>query len=369
MADYPADWSGLDVILAHDWLTGMRGGERVLELLCDGFDDARIYTLIHKSTAVSDVINSHPITTSALQRLPGVAGYYRYLLPFMPAAIERIRTRPADLLISTSHCVAKGLVPQSGTRHLCYCFTPMRYAWDFYEEYFGPNKIKRAALKPILARMREWDLRASERVDRFVAISNHVRGRIERHYKRAADVVYPPVDLDYYTPAEDGPRKDFDLVVSALVPYKRVDLAVRAYNLSGYPLKVVGVGTEMESLTALAADNVELMGWRSYEEIRELFRHCRQLIFPGEEDFGLVPVEAQACGRPVVAFAQGGLLETVRDGASGVFFETQSEDALISAAERAAAIDWDPAVIRSSALRFGIPQFIAGMDRNIRSLK
>lgn len=359
---YPPRWRELNVILAHDWLTGMRGGERVLELFCNGFEQAEIYTLLHKRGAVSDAIERHPIITSRLQRLPRIAEYYRYLLPFMPRAIESMSPKPADLLISTSHCVAKGLAPRSETRHICYCFTPMRYAWTFYEEYFGDNKIKKSLLNPVLARMREWDLRASERVHRFVAISRHVRDRIQTYYGRESDVVFPPVDLDYYTPPSESPRADFDLIVSALVPYKRIDLAVRAYNRNGRALKVVGVGTEMDSLRSIAKSNIEFLGWSSYEDIRELYRNCRLLVFPGEEDFGLVPVEVQACGRPVVAFARGGALETINDGTSGVFFEEQTEQSLNSAIEEATAMAWNPASVRASAERFGVPAFIKGID-------
>jgi len=362
MIEYPQGWKDIEVVLAHDWLSGMRGGERVLELLCNGFPSAEIYTLVHNPSAISETINSHRVHSSFLQRFPRVENYYRYLLPLMPTAIERMRPDSVDLVVSTSHCVAKGLIPPAGARHVCYCFTPMRYAWQFYKEYFGNNPLKKAVLKPLLARMRDWDRRASERVDRFIAISNHVRARIERHYGRQADVVYPPVDLDYYKPGAGEPTADFDLIVSALVPYKRIDLAVRAYTRSGEPLKLVGVGTEFDALSRMAGENIEFLGWRSYEEIRELYRNCRQLVFPGEEDFGLVPVEAQACGRPVVAYAKGGALETVQDGVSGVFFKEQSEDALIDATRRAADTGWDSSAIRRSAERFGIKQFLNGLD-------
>lgn len=368
MVEYPQRWSEIEVGLAHDWLTGMRGGERVLELLCSGFRSADIYTLLCNPSAISETIKSHRVHTSRLQKLPRVERYYRYLLPFMPSAIEGMRPRAADLVISTSHCVAKGLIPPADARHICYCFTPMRYAWTFYSEYFGENPLKKAVLGPMLARMREWDRRASERVDRFVAISEHVRERIERHYGRGADVVYPPVDLDYYTPGDAAAAADFDLIVSALVPYKRIDLAVRAYTRSGEPLKIVGVGTEMEPLARIAGDNIEFLGWQSYDDIRALYRNCRLLVFPGEEDFGLVPVEVQACGRPVVAYRRGGALETVREGASGVFFDEQDEESLIDAVQQAAHTEWDPAPIRASAERFGIDQFIRGLDEAIGDL-
>lgn len=366
--DYPKQWRDLNVVLSHDWLTGMRGGERVLELLCNGFESAPVYTLIYNSNTISDAINRHPIRTSDLQSLPAIAKYYRYLLPFMPWAVERMEAPSADLLISTSHCVAKGLIPKAGTPHLCYCFTPMRYAWTFYAEYFGGSQFKKIMLDPILARLRTWDREASERVDRFVAISEHVRKRIRKYYDRDAEVVFPPVDVYYYHPANKQPTADYDLIVSALVPYKKIDLAVRAYNRIGFPLKIVGVGTEMRTLRDMAKNNIEFLGWRSNSEIRELYRNCRQLVFPGEEDFGLVPVEAQACGRPVIAFGRGGILETVQEGKSGIFFDQQNEESLVAAIEKGAARNWDAETVRKSATRFSISSFILGLDKVVSDL-
>lgn len=357
---YPGSWKSLKVVLSHDWLTGMRGGERVLELLCDGFPSAPIYTLVYWPRYLSPAITSHPVTASRLQRVPGIVKWYRNFLPFFPSAVEAMRPPEADLLLSTSHCAAKGLRPRPGTRHLCYCFTPMRYAWTFYEEYFGRNPVKKAVLNPILARLRDWDRRTADRVDSFVTLSRHVRERIRAFYGRDAEVVYPPVNTDFYTPAAPA-RADYDLVVSALVPYKRINLAVKAYSRLGFPLRIVGTGTEYESLRRIAGANVELLGWRSDEEIRELYRNCRCLVFPGEEDFGIVPVEAQACGRPVVAFARGGALETVVDGRTGVFFREQTAESLLGAVEQCAAAKWDPVAIRSNAERFHPQVFIDGL--------
>ncbi|MBN1269574.1 MAG: glycosyltransferase [Kiritimatiellae bacterium] len=354
---YPAGWANLNVVFSHDWLTGMRGGERVLELLCDGFPNAPIYTLIYNPERISSRITRHPVVTSRLQRVPGIMRSYRYFLPFFPTAIRGMQPPLADLLISTSHCVAKGLRPRPGTRHLCYCFTPMRYAWAFHSEYFGNNPFKRAFISPILGSLRRWDARTSKHVTRFVAISQHVQRRIESCYARPADVVYPPVDTDFWTPAAAEPG-NFDLIVSALVPYKRIDVAVRAYTRLGYPLKIVGTGTESDSLHTIAGPNVDFLGWQSDEVIRDLYRRCRCLVFPGEEDFGLVPIEAQACGRPVVAFARGGVLESVEEDITGVFFDDQDELSLLAAVEECTTRKWDPAVIRANAERFTIQNFI-----------
>lgn len=364
---YPASWKNLRVALSHDWLTGMRGGERVLEVLCDGFPGAPICALIHKRGALSDAIASHPITTSWLQHIPGITRSYRYFLPFFPAAVNAMRAPNADLLISTSHCAAKGLRPPPGAKHLCYCFTPMRYAWTFYDEYFGGSRAKKAVIGPILRSLRDWDCRNSERVDLFVTLSEHVRKRIRDFYGRDAEVVYPPVNTDFFTPGETR-SGDFDLVVSALVPYKRVDLAVRAASRLGFPLRVVGTGTEHDKLRAIAGPNVEFLGWQSDEAVRELYRNCRCLLFPGEEDFGIVPVEAQACGCPVVAYARGGALESVADGVSGVFFPDQTEDRLLAGIEKAVATRWDRAAIRRNAERFAPQVFVDGLARCIGTL-
>ncbi len=362
---YPRTWESLEVVLSHDWLTGMRGGERVLEILCRAFPRAPIFTMLHDPGAVSGTINRHPVHTSLLQQVPGARRHYRMFLPVMPYLVERFRPPEADILISTSHCVAKGIRPPPGMRHLCYCFTPMRYVWVFYEEYFGKSRLKQGLLSPLLGRLREWDRRSSRRVDRFVAISRNVQRRIESCYQRPADVVYPPVDLEWFTPGP-GTGGEYDLIVSALVPYKRIDLAVRAYSRTGYPLVIVGTGTEYERLRRMAAENITFLGRQPDEAVRELYRGCRCLVFPGEEDFGLVPVEAQACGRPVVAYAAGGVLESVEEGVGGVFFDEQREDALISAVEECARRSWDGEKIRASVLRFSLRSFLEGLDRSIR---
>lgn len=359
----------LKVALAHDWLNGMRGGERCLDLICKEFPKAEIYTLLYRPEQVSEAIRSRPVHVSGLQRVPGFLNHYRWFLPLFPLAMESFRV-PAgtELVLSTSHCVAKGIVPPAGAKHLCYCFTPMRYAWSLQEEYFGRNPVKRAALELALGRLRKWDRAASARVDRFVAISQHVKARIEQYYGREAAVVYPPVATQYFTPDERGGHDGYDLVVSALVPYKRVDLAVRAYARTGYPLKIAGVGTESEALKKIAAPNVEFLGRVPDEGIRELYRRCRFLVFPGEEDFGIVPLEAQACGKPVLAFGKGGLLETVAEGRTGVFFGEQTAEALADAAARAEGIAWDAGAIRRHAEQFGEARFLEGLRAEIDRL-
>ncbi len=369
MNEFPPEWKKLNVILAHDWLTGLRGGERVLEILCRAFPRAPIYTLIHNPSAVSELINLHPVKTSWLQHIPGIMKFYRNLLPLFPSAIESLRPERADLVISTSHCVAKGLIAPPGTRHLCYCFTPMRYAWVFYDEYFGKNPLKKAVLSPILRNLRQWDKESSARVDYFATLSRHVQKRIKDFYGRDATVVHPPVDLEFWTPAGGitPGSGNYDLVVSAMVPYKRIDLAIGAYTKLGYPLKIVGIGTESKKLRTSAGKNIEFLGRVADEPLRELYRHCRALIFPGEEDFGLTPLEAFACGRPVVAYGRGGVMESLVRDQTGVFFEEQTEEALIDAVRKCAALKWDPVLIRKNAERFSRQNFIDGLSACIKS--
>lgn len=363
--------AGRRVVLGHDWLTGMRGGEKVLQYFAGAFPDATIATLIANPSALAPNLASHPLKCSFLQRVPGIAKHYRSFLPLMPLAARTLRIPDADLLITTSHCVAKGFKKPRGARHVCYCFTPMRYAWLFREEYLGHGARSMLA-RPLLAWLRDWDRRASDGVDRFIGISHCVAQRIRDFYGRDCDMVYPPVDTHFYTlpdtpPAPDAPT--FDLIVSALVPYKRVDLAVQAYTKAGLPLKVVGTGTGTEALKSIAGPTIEFLGWRSNEEIRELYRNCRMLVFPGEEDFGIVPLEAMACGRPVVAYGKGGAMDTVADGVSGLFFHEQTVDALIDAVSRAAATEWNPAAIRAHAENFSPERFISEVARVIRAIQ
>lgn len=367
MPAFPTSWRSLRVELCHDWLTGMRGGERVLDILCNGFPDAPLHTLLHESGALAPSIERHPIHTSWLQKIPGITRHYRNFLPVMPLAVKSLKHREdSDLVLSTSHCVAKSIPRRGRARHLCYCFTPMRYAWLFHDDYLGANPLKQAAFAPLFAALRRWDKKTAARVDRFVAISNTVRERIETFYEREADVVYPPADTDYFTPT-NSPSEDFDLIVSALVPYKRVDLAVRAYAGRSERLRIIGSGTEYERMRKIAGPNVEFLGRVSDEAMREHLRNCRLLVFPGEEDFGIVPVEAMACGRPVAAFGRGGVTETVVAGETGVFFHEATVDSLCKALDQAAEIRWDPERIRARALEFNVQQFLDGMDRSIQA--
>jgi glycosyltransferase involved in cell wall biosynthesis len=360
----------LRVALVHDWLTGMRGGEKVLEALCELFPGAHLYTLVHVPGSVSRVIEALRPEASILSRLPGIARYYRHCLPLFPALVEQFDLDGFDLVVSSSHCAVKSVVRPGSARHVCYCHTPMRYVWDQREAYFGPRQVGRlraALLRPILARLARWDAATAHRVDRYVANSEHVARRIRRYYNRRASVVPPPVDTVFYHPDGRSPARSA-LVVSALVPYKRVDVAMEACRLARVPLRVVGQGPELGRLAAAACGNVEFLGPRTDEEIRELYRSSGAVLLPGEEDFGIVPVEAQACGRPVVALARGGALETVVDGLTGVLVPEGTPEAVADGLRRALDAAWDPSVMRSHAERFGRARFAARMAAEIDDL-
>jgi len=358
----PPPLAGLRVAFVHDWLTGMRGGEKCLEVLCRSFPQATLYTLIHRRGSLSAAIESMTIRTSPLQRIPGVFRYYRHLLPIMPLAARSWRLKNVDLVISLSHCVAKAVVPPPGVPHVCYCFTPMRYAWqgrDAYLESWSDRPLRRSLARTMLARLRRWDRATASRVTHFVAISETVRQRIARCYRRDSRVIQPPVDVAFYTPGVAvGPRDDHYLVVSALVPYKRIDQAVAACTQSCRPLIVIGEGPERARLEAMAGPSVQFLGWQPNELIRDHYRRCRALLFPGEEDFGIVPIEALACGSPVIALGRGGAAETI-DDTVGQTYPQPTPAGLLAAIDtwEAQGCPHDPAQARRRAESLSLPLF------------
>jgi len=352
------------IALVHDWLTGMRGGERALEVLCELYPSADLHTLVHVPGSVSPAIERLAPRTSFLQRLPRAGRLYRYYLPLFPAAIERLDLSGYDLVISTSHCVAKSAIAAPPARHLCYCFTPMRYAWDQFEQYFGRARVgtvRRAAARIAMRRLARWDAATAGRPNRYVAISHYVASRIRRYYNREAVVVYPPVDTAFFHPDGRPPGRHF-LIVSALVPYKRIDVAIEAAGLAGVDLRIVGDGPERQRLQASAGPQVTFLGRRPDAEVREMYRSALAVVLPGEEDFGIVPVEAQACGRPVLALARGGALETVVPGRTGVLVDADSPQAMAEGMRRLAASTFDSADIRAHAERFGRDRFRGEMQ-------
>jgi glycosyltransferase involved in cell wall biosynthesis len=355
------------VALVHDWLTGLRGGERCLEVFCELFPRADLFTLLYLPGRVSSTIERRRISTSFLQRIPGVATRYRAFLPLFPWAVERFDLSGYDLILSTSHCVAKGVRVPPGALHVCYCFTPMRYVWDLYDDYFGERRgwLPRHLMPLLAPALRRWDVATSRRVHHFVAISSHVAGRVARCYGRSAEVIYPPVDLSRFRLSEES--GDYFLVVAALAPYKRVDLAIEAANRLQRRLRIVGSGPEEKRLRAVAGPTVEFLGWREDREVAELYAGCRALLFPGVEDFGIAPLEAMASGKPVIAFGRGGARETVvpldqgDDPPTGLFFSEQTVDALADAIRsfEANAHRFAPKALRARAEAFDRPRFKA----------
>jgi len=354
--------AGLRVALVHDWLTGMRGGEKCLEVLCQAFPDATLHTLIHRRGAMSPAIEAMRIRTSPLQRVPGIFRHYRNLLPLMPLATRSLKPGDVDVVVSLSHCAAKAVRVPEGVPHVCYCFTPMRYAWqgrDAYLDAWIERPLRRAAAKAVLNRMRAWDRRTVPRVSHFVAISETVRERIARCYGRESRVIQPPVDTEFYTPASPAtPRGETYLCVSALVPYKRVEHAVTACSILGRPLIVIGEGTERARMQRLAGPCVKFLGWQPDDVIRDHYRSCKALLFPGEDDFGIVPVEALACGAPVIALGRGGAAETV-DSRVGRTYTEPTAEGLLEAIENweADGRPNDPDLGRRRAESYSLPVF------------
>jgi glycosyltransferase involved in cell wall biosynthesis len=353
----------MKLALVHDWLTGMRGGERVLEALCELYPEAPIYTLFYFPNTVSETIERHQIFSSSLQRLPGVEKYYRYTYTLMPFAIESFDLSGYDLVISTSHRIAKGVLVSPHTCHISYIHSPMRDAWEMSKEYFGPQQMnwwKRLVIPPQLSFLRVWDILSTARVDYLIANSENIRRRILHTYQREAQVIYPPVDLSQYQLAEK--KDEYYLMVGSFEPNKRVDLAIQAFNELGYLLKIVGnTGRNQRRMRELAQPNIEFLGWQDDHTVAKLYAQAKAFIFPGVDDFGITPVEAQASGTPVIAYAAGGSLETVIGGQTGVFFDEPTVESLMGAIHKAETITWDQKRLRENAERFQKSHFLSAM--------
>ena len=374
MAEAPAGLPrGLKVALVHDWLTGMRGGEKCLEVMGEIFPEADLFTLLHVPGSVSPVIEDRRVTTSFVQGLPRAAERYRWALPLFPRAVEAFDLSGYDLVLSSSHCVAKGAIPAPGALSVCYCYTPMRYVWDRFDDYFGRKPAPlRALIGWQAARLRAWDRRTAGRVDRWLPISTVVRRRLLDWYGVPADrtrILFPPVDVERFAgagrldPPDGFASGSYDFVLSALVPYKRIDLAVAAAVAAGRTLVVAGDGPEAVRLREQAAaargtGRVHFLGRVGDAELPRWYGHCRAFVFPGLEDFGITPLEATAAGRPVAAYRAGGVLDTVREGLNGVFCAEQTVDALAAAlADPRLDGPWDEAAMVAHARAFARPRF------------
>jgi glycosyltransferase involved in cell wall biosynthesis len=355
------------VALVHDWLTGRRGGEKVLEVLAELYPEAPIFTLIRFPGSQHPSLERREIHTSFVQRLPFLKKRYRSYLPLFPLAVEMFDLQEFDLILSSSHCVAKGAIPRPDALHISYIHSPMRYAWNQYFAYFSSERLgwlSRRLIPPALHRLRIWDTVSCHRVDHFAANSLAVAARIRRYYGRSAEVIHPPVDADFFQPG--GRQEDYFLIVSALVPYKRIDLAVEAFGRRKETLKIVGQGPEFNKLRRSAPHNVHFLGAVGDEELRAVYQGARALIMPGEEDFGINSLEAQACGVPVIAYNRGGATETVSENRTGLFFPLLTAPSLLDALDIFQAMAFNKQEIRANAERFARPAFRAKMVAYIR---
>lgn len=345
------------IAIVHEWFTSMRGGEKCVEAMCEIFPRAEIFSLVHVKGSVSPTIERMTHHTSFIQRLPFAEQGYRYYLPLFPTAIEQFDFTGFDLVITSNHCVAKGARVPPTALHVCYCHTPMRYIWGLYDEYFGKGRagvLTRMGMRLFVHSLRRWDVRTASNPHYFIANSEHVRRRISTLYHRASDVIYPPVDTSFFRSSTQGDDGYF-LIVSALVPYKRVDLAIEAFNELGERLVIVGDGPDESRLRAIARGNIEFVGRQTDERLKDYYSRSRALIFPGEEDFGIVPVEAMASGKPVIAFARGGALETVIDSdhfKTGILFKEQTVGSVVNAVRKFRAQDFPREALLSHALKF-----------------
>lgn len=318
----------MKVAIIHYWLVNLRGGEKVLEALCELYPQADIFTHVYLPEKFNNsVISNHKILTTFIAKLPRAKKYYQLYLPLMPLALEELDLSEYDLVISSESGPAKGIIVQPGVPHICYCHSPMRYAWDMYAEYRSRmGKIKRILTALFLHYIRRWDQLSSQQVTAFVANSRFVAKRIKSYYGRESEIIHPPVDVEFFSLSLVS--EDYYLVLGQLVSYKKVDLAVKAFNESGKKLIVIGDGEQREILQKLAKDNVKILGYQPVEMVQNYLMKCRALVFPGVEDFGIVPLEAMASGKPVIAFAKGGALETVIEGKTGCLFYEQTVESL-----------------------------------------
>jgi len=368
----------MKVAFVHDWLNGMRGGEIVLETMLREFPEAPVFTLFHDKGSVSEEIEKHPVFASFLQNFPLRKKFYRYMLPLFPYAIESFQIKGYDLIISSSHCVAKGIIPEPNSFHVSFVFSPMRYIWDLFEDYFGKSGIiKKSIINFFTKNLREWDFASSSRVDLFVAISNYVSERIKKFYGREALIIHPPVLTDKFEVQKKS--DDFYLIVSAMAPYKKIDLAIEAFSIMKKRLVIAGSGQDEKKIKKLLAnkENINYLGWVNFEKLKSLLQRCKAFILPGIEDFGIAPVEAMACGKPVIAYGKGGILDTViplgsRDEKpTGIFFMEQTPESLIQAVEtfEKNINEFDPVYIRKHSEKFSDRVFLEKFRSLIEAIK
>lgn len=341
----------MKLAIAHDWLTNMGGAEKVIINFKQIYKEAPIYTISYNPDNLDSELQNIDVRTSFIQDFKKGKTTHQKYLPFMPFAWEQFDFNDYDVILSSSSSCAKGIVTSPDTCHICYCHSPMRYGWEFYYEYIESlGKLKKKFVPYVMDYIRMWDAVSANRVDYFIANSQNVARRIWKHYRRECDVIHPPVKGSYFNISDVD--EDYFLIVSRLVPYKKVDLAVQAFNELGLPLVVIGGGTQLDYLKSIAKDNVKILGRQPDEVIKEHYAKCRAFVFPGEEDFGITPVEAQASGRPVIAFGKGGALETVISEKTGIFFKEQTTNSLKEAVNKFSSMQFDKKKIREHALTF-----------------
>lgn len=348
----------MKIAFVHDYLNQYGGAERVLQVLCSMFPEAPIYTTLYDPDATGRVFEGRLIRTSFLQHVPGASRHHHLFPWLMPLAVEQFDLSGYDIVFSISSSFAKGVITKPDTRHISYCLTPIRYLWDDSHKYLHESNYPVLVKKFIpffLSYLRIWDKEASIRPDEMVAISRFVSGRIKKYYNRSTDVIYPPVNMEKFRIAPT--IGNYFLVVGRLVPYKKFDVVIRVFNELGWPLKIAGTGPQLEALKHIAKPNIEFIGAVDDEQLANLYMYAKALIFPQEEDFGIVPLEAMASGRPVIAYAGGGALETIVDGTSGIFFQEQTEASLTEALKRFASLQFDPMACRAQAEKFSVSAF------------
>ncbi|RME51697.1 MAG: glycosyltransferase family 4 protein [Caldilineae bacterium] len=348
----------MKLALAHDWLNQIGGAENVLETLVRMFPGAPVFTTIYAPELMPAAYRQWDIRLTWLNRAPGIHRHHQPYLPLYPLAVRSLDFSGFDVILSNKSGFIHGLRKAPGQVHLCYCLAPTRYVWD-YGSYAARERIPPLAdllLRPLIAALRRWDYRAAQQVDHFCAISTDIQQRIRRYYHRDSVIIHPPVNTDRFQPVPH-PTEDYYFILSRLIPYKRIDLAVEAFTRMGKRLIITGDGRDRQALEALAGPTVTFTGRLPWNEVTALMANCKAFLFPGYEDFGITPVEAQAAGRPVIAYAAGGSLDTVIEGETGVFFRQQTVESLIEAVQRLEGMAFDPAHIRRHAERFSVPRF------------